>query len=114
LDVERVVHSSKVREILRRVCAENGVDIIEGVLSSDHVHMFVSIPPKLSVSDLTRKMKGRSSFLNQREFPVLKKRCWRKGFLGQGVLLDHQWRHHGRDLLHYLEGHIGYPTGKSR
>ena len=35
----------RVREIVRQVCAENGVDILKGVVSSDHVHIFVSIPP---------------------------------------------------------------------
>lgn len=42
----------RIREIIRQVCAENGVEIVRGVLSSDHVHMFVSVPPKLAVSDL--------------------------------------------------------------
>ena len=36
----------RVRDICRQVCAENGVDIIRGVLSSDPVHMFVSVPPR--------------------------------------------------------------------
>ena len=66
----------RVREIIRQVCAENRVEIIKGVLAGDHVHMFVSIPPSLSVSDLMRKMKGRSSHKVQREFPQLKKRYW--------------------------------------
>jgi len=70
-DIQKRVH-----EIIRRVCSENEVSIISGVVSSDHVHMFVSIPPKLAVSDFMRKVKGRSSFLIQREFPALKKRYW--------------------------------------
>ena len=64
----------RVRNICRQVCAENGVDIIRGVLSNDHVHMFVSVPPKLAISDLMRLMKRRSSHKVQREFPHLKKR----------------------------------------
>ena len=63
----------RVRDICRQVCAENGVDIIRGVLSNDHVHMFVSVPPKLAISDLMRLMKGRSSHKVQREFPHLNK-----------------------------------------
>ncbi|WP_277815910.1 transposase, partial [Roseovarius sp. A46] len=47
---------------------ENEVDILRGVLSSDHVHMFVSVPPKLAISDLVRKMKGRSSHDLPRDF----------------------------------------------
>lgn len=53
----------RVRDICRQVCHENEVDILRGVLSSDHVHMFVSEPPKLAISDLVRKMKG--SFVPQ-------------------------------------------------
>jgi putative transposase len=51
----------RVRAIIRQVCEELGVTIVSGVLSSDHVHMFVSIPPKLSVSEVVRRVKGRSS-----------------------------------------------------
>ena len=53
-------------------------------LSSDHVHMFVSVPPKLAISDLVRKMKGRSSYKLQREFLELKKRYWGRKFWGRG------------------------------
>ncbi len=66
----------RIREIIRQVCAELGVTIVKGVLSADHVHMFVSIPPQLAVSDVVRRMKGRSSHKVQREFPALKKRYW--------------------------------------
>ena len=45
----------RVRDIIRQLCAENGVNIIKGVLATDHVHMFVSIPPKLALSELMRK-----------------------------------------------------------
>lgn len=51
----------RVRDICRQVCRENDVKILRGVLSSDHVHMFVSVPPKLAISDLVRRMKGRRS-----------------------------------------------------
>jgi REP-associated tyrosine transposase len=63
-----------VRDVCRQVYAENEVDILRGVLSNDHVHLFVSVPPKLAISDLVRKMKGRSFFKVQREFPVIRKR----------------------------------------
>ena len=51
----------RVREIIRQVCEELGVTIINGVLSTDHVHMFVSTPPHHAVSNVMRKVKGRSS-----------------------------------------------------
>ena len=74
----------KARDICRQVCNENGVEILHGVLSRDHVHMFVSVPPKIAIADLVRKMKGRSSYKLQREFPKLKKRYWGCTFWGRG------------------------------
>jgi putative transposase len=83
----KVLHGDiqkRVREIIRRICSENDVDIISGVVSSDHVHIFISLPPKLSMSNFMQKVKGRSSLLIQREFPVLKKRYWGCHFWGRG------------------------------
>ena len=104
----------RVRDILRQVCAQNGVEIIKGVLSADHVHMFVSIPPKLAVSDLMRLMKGRSSMLVQRQFPLLKKRYWGKRFWGRGYFSTTNGAITQDVVLQYLEKHIKNPTGASR
>ena len=104
----------RVREIIRRVCSENGVTIISGVVSSDHVHIFVSIPPKLSMSDFVRKVKGRSSYLIQREFPTLKKRYWGQRFWGRGYFSTTNGAITEDTVLQYLENHIQNPTGASR
>ncbi len=74
----------RVREIIRQVCEEMGVTIINGVLSTDHVHMFVSIPPHHAVSNVMRKVKGRSSRKIQIEYPELRKRYWGKHFWARG------------------------------
>jgi len=104
----------RVRDIIRQVCAENGVDIIQGVLSSDHVHMFVSIPPKIALSDLMRLMKGRSSHKVQREFPQLKKRYWGRHFWGRGYFSTTNGAITEDIVLQYLEQHIKHPTDASR
>ncbi|PHM62075.1 IS200/IS605 family transposase [Xenorhabdus ishibashii] len=54
---------SSVGEILRDLCKYKGVEIIEGHLMPDHVHMLVSIPPKLSVSSFMGYLKGKSSLM---------------------------------------------------
>lgn len=109
----KVLHGDvrfRVRDIIRQVCAENGVDIIRGVLSSDHVHMFVSVPPKLAISDLMRKMKGRSSHKVQHEFPLLKKRYWGRHFWGRGYFSTTNGAITEDTVLQYLEKHIENPT----
>ncbi len=50
-----------LREIVRQTCDEIGVHILRGVPARDHVHMFLSVPPNLSPSDVMQRIKGRSS-----------------------------------------------------
>ena len=66
----------RIRTIIRQVCKELGVQIVSGVLSREHVHMFVEIPAHIAVSDFVRRVKGRSSHQVQMEFPDLRKRYW--------------------------------------
>ncbi len=104
----------RVHEIIRQVCQEIGVEIIGGVVSSDHVHMFVSVPPKLAISDFMRRVKGRSSFKVQQEFPELKKRYWGRRFWGRGYFSTTSGAITDDVILQYLQNHIEKPTGISR
>ena len=88
----------RVREIIRQVCAELGVTIINGALSRDHVHMFVEIPPHISVSDFVRRAKGRSSRNIHTQDPA-GVRTYPQTILGSEVLatrlfLNHLRQHH--------------------
>lgn len=53
----------EIREILRQLCQWKGVEIIEGEVCPDHIHMLVSIPPKMSVSGFMGYLKGKSALL---------------------------------------------------
>ena len=50
----------RCRALLIQICKEEDVKIVGGVISKDHVHMHVEYPPRLSVSDLVKRMKGRT------------------------------------------------------
>ena len=50
-------------EIFHRLCGYKGVEIIEGHLMPDHVHMLVSIPPRISVSSFMGYLKGKSALM---------------------------------------------------
>ena len=52
-----------IREILRKLCEWKGVEIIEGEICPDHVHILVAIPPKISVSGFMEYLKGKSSMM---------------------------------------------------
>lgn len=73
-----------IREMIRQVCEELGVHIERGVLSTDHAHLFISVPPHLALSKVMQRMKGRSSFKVQREFPELRKRYRGQRFWARG------------------------------
>jgi len=53
-------------------------------VSKDHVHLYISYPPKLSVSDIVKALKGRSSRKIQQEFPHLQKQYWGRHFWAIG------------------------------
>jgi putative transposase len=74
----------RCRDILRQVCNSLDIQIIKGVVSKDHIHLHLSYPPQLSVSDIVRRLKGRSSRMLLQEFPELKRRYWGNHFWGIG------------------------------
>ena len=68
----------RCRILLVQICDAEDVRILKGVISKDHVHMLLEYPPSLAVSDLVKRLKGRTSRLLQQEFPDLRKRYWGK------------------------------------
>ena len=74
----------RCRELLIQVCDTEDVRILSGVVSKDHIHMQIEYPPSLAISDLVKRLKGRSSRLLQREYSELQKRYWGKHLWGIG------------------------------
>ena len=74
----------RCRELLIQICDSEDVHILSGVVSSDHVHMHIEYPPSLSISQLVKRLKGRSSRLLQKEYTELERRYWGKHFWAIG------------------------------
>ena len=74
----------RLRELCRQTCSDLGVEILSGVVSKDHVHILVSIPPQVSISKLVQKLKGKSSYKLQREFSLLQKEYWGQRMWARG------------------------------
>ena len=105
----------RLREIIRQSCTAMKVQIVKGVLSRDHVHMFLSIPPHLALSTVMQNVKGRSSRKIQMEFPELKKRYWGRHFWARGYFSTTSGNVTDDVILQYLELHSKRkPTGVSR
>jgi|TARA_B100000959_G_C14672743_1_gene497197 putative transposase len=105
---------ARVREIARQVCEELGVTIISGVLSADHVHMFVSIPPHRAVSEVMRRIKGRTSRKIQMEYPELGKKYWGRRFWARGYFCTTSGAVDEQTILQYIEKHTPHSTDVSR
>ena len=74
----------RCREILIQICDAEDIQILKGAVSVDHVHMHIEYPPKISLSDIMKAFKGRTSHHIQDEFPQLKKRYWGRHFWAIG------------------------------
>ena len=72
-----------VREILKKLCEYKKVEIVEGAVCVDHVHLCLSIPPKYSISTIVGYIKGKSALMIYDRHPE-KINKWNKGFWARG------------------------------
>jgi len=79
--------------ILRRLCKFKGVEVVEGTLCIDHIHMCVAIPPKYSVASIVGYLKGKSAMIIFEKYSRLKRNFkghsfWARGYYVSTVGLD--------------------------
>lgn len=74
--------------ILRKLCQQKGVEIIEAQACSDHIHMLISIPPKYSVSQIMGYLKGKSSLMIFDRHANLKYKYGNRHFWARGYFVD--------------------------
>ena len=79
---------AEIGKILRQLCEWKGVEIYEAEVSSYHIHMLVSIPPKVAVSSFMGYLKGKSSVLIYEKFGELKYKYRNREFWCRGYYVD--------------------------
>ncbi|MDD4680898.1 MAG: IS200/IS605 family transposase [Clostridia bacterium] len=88
----RQVVYGKIRKdigvILRKLCEQKGIEIIEAELCPDHVHMLLSIPPKYSVAQIMGYLKGKSSLMIFDRHANLKYKYGNRHFWCRGYYVD--------------------------
>ena len=77
-----------IREIIRTLCQWKGVEIIEGEVCPDHIHLLLSIPPKMSVSGFMGYLKGKSSLMIFDRHANLKYKYGNRHFWARGYFVD--------------------------
>ena len=101
----------RCRDLLRQICDANDIRILKGVVSKDHIHMFLSYPPKLSISDIVKRLKGRTARLLLDEYPSLKKRYWGQHLWGIGYGAWSSGNITDEVIKEYLDHHKDGPNG---
>ena len=78
-----------VGTILRKLCEMRGIELMEGTVARDHVHMYVSIPPKESVAGVMAYLKGKSTLMLFDWHPEFRtrgdKHFWARGYYAATV-----------------------------
>ena len=72
-----------IRDIIKTLCSYKNVEIVEGAVCVDHIHLCVSIPPKLSISSFMGYLNGRSTLMIYNRHPELQSK-WNKAFWARG------------------------------
>ena len=77
-----------IGEILRELCRYKGVELLEGHMMPDHIHMMVSIPPKYSVSSVMGYLKGKSALMIFERHANLKYKYGNRHFWCEGYYVS--------------------------
>lgn len=78
----------EIGKIIRELCERKVVEIVEAEACLDHIHMLVSIPPKVSVSEFMGYLKGKSSLMIFDKFANMKYRYGKRQFWCRGYYVD--------------------------
>ena len=78
----------EIGAILRELCRWKGVEIIEAEVCPDHIHMLISIPPKMSVSGFMGFLKGKSSLMIYQRWGNMKFKYRNRQFWCRGYYVD--------------------------
>ena len=95
----------RCRELIKQICDAEDVKILKGVVSKNHVHIHIEYRPSLCVSDIVKRLKGRTSRRLQEEYPALSKRYWGRHFWAIGYDVWSTGNITDKMVQDYLEHH---------
>ena len=75
---------NRLRELIREICRSNDIEILSGHIRPDHVHLLLSVPPKLSASRVVQIIKGKTAHHLLEDFRTLRKEFWGRHFWARG------------------------------
>ena len=94
---------TRLRELIREICKSMDIEIIKGHVSKDHVHLFVSIPPYHSVSQVIGRIKGKTSRKLLSENRQLAKKFWGRHLWARGYFVASSGNVTDEVIAQYIE-----------
>jgi putative transposase len=93
----------RLRELIRQTSEAQEVYIVKGHISADHVHLLLSVPPNIAVSDLVQRLKGRSSRKMLEEFGELRRQFWGQHLWARGYFVASSGNVTDEVIAQYIE-----------
>ena len=81
-------YKESIRDIIKQLCGYKGIEIIEGEIMADHIHLLLSIPPKYSVSSVMGYIKGKSALMIFDKHSNLKYKFGNRHFWAEGYYVS--------------------------
>ena len=96
--------ASRLYELLDSIAKDKGFTIVECKIGDmDHIHCFISSPPKLSVTNIVKNLKGISGHILLNEFPNLRKHLWKGQLWNGSYFVETIGSTSEENILHYIE-----------
>ena len=90
-------------EILKKLCEMKQVTLISGGVSKDHVHMYLAVPPKLSISEVMAYLKGKSALMIFDRHPEYKQKWGERHFWARGYYVATVGNVNEDTILQYIK-----------
>ena len=97
----------RLRELVREVCRTNDIEILQGAISRDHVHVLLACPPNLSPSKIMQYIKGKSSRKLMMEFKHIQKQFWGRHLWARGYFVASSGNVTDEVIMEYLKQQDG-------
>lgn len=101
----------RVRNLVREVCRTNEIEILQGAVSADHVHVLLSCPPTLSPSKIMQYIKGKTSRKRMMEFKHIQKQYWGRHRWARGYFVASSGNVTDEAIAEYIRGQEGTEPG---
>lgn len=102
--------ATRLRDLIRQICRAYDIEIIKGHVSKEHVHIFVSVPPDISVSRLVQRLKGKTSHTMLMENKGLSKEFWGRHLWARGYFAASSGHITDEIIMKYIEEQGKEPT----